>query len=178
VCFGLTKEISRLKFSDSFAYVATEKFLADAVRTNGTRTCTETGFSVVRKRGPSVTRDKTTEQGERVQGNRTIAPTEKLACHSWQCGKCSVTRCIHSSVNRWRINPASPTTKSNTELYVTCGLGSKERDTYVLACATFICVRFMHLWNWTHKMWKAGKWPVPYDYGICRRETSALGSLF
>ena len=82
VSFGSTKETARLKFSDSVAYVTAEKLLADAMRANGMRTCTETGFSVIRKRGPSATRDKTVGQGERVQRNRTIAPAEKLACQS------------------------------------------------------------------------------------------------
>jgi hypothetical protein len=82
VSFGLTKEPSHLKFSDSFAFVTAEKLLADAMRTNGVRTCTDTGFSVVRKRGPSATRDKTVGQGERVEGNRTTAPAEKLVCHN------------------------------------------------------------------------------------------------
>jgi len=115
------------------------KILADAMSTNGMRTCTENGYSVARKRGPSVTRDKTVEKGERVQGNRTTAPAEKLACHNWQCGKCNVPRCLQSSVNCWRMKPASPTTKSNTEHYVTtCGLGSKERDVYLHVLLLFV----------------------------------------
>jgi len=52
-----------------------------------------------------------------------------------------------------------------------------ERARYVLTCVTFICVRFVSLWNWRHKVRYAGKWPTPYDYGICRQETSAVGSL-
>jgi hypothetical protein len=39
---------------------------------------TEAGFSAVKKLGTTATRDKTDEQGEQVQGNRNIAPAEKL----------------------------------------------------------------------------------------------------
>jgi len=139
VCFGFKKQTSWPKFSVSFVYATAENLLADAMRANGMRTCTETGFSVARKRGPSVTRDKTVEQGEWVQGNRTIAPAEKLVCHNWQCGKCNVTRYIQSCVKFWSIKPASPTTKSNTEHYVTtCGLGSRERVMYLHVSLLFV----------------------------------------
>jgi len=176
VSFGSTKETARLKFSDSVAYVTAEKLLADAMRANGMRTCTETGFSVIRKRGPSATRDKTVGQGERVQRNRTIAPAEKLACQSWQCRKCNT---LHTELCKLLTYQASKHDDKIKHRTLCDDMWPRfERARYVLACVTFICVRFMSLWNWTHKMWNAGKWPTPYDYRICRRETSAVDSLF